>query len=326
MARPGNPMTLTRDVTQSGPIWIQLMGGLGNQMFQYAFGYSLAQRRKAPLVLDTRYFNLSRMLPRVTRRSFSLDPYRIQAHVFRGSDPRGLNVSQVPRPVLLPRWHRRAQEISDRLRNVQNRQFPTYFERQVTFDASMIEQGSTGGQFIGYWQSPLYFKGHIESLRRDLTVDPASIPPPVSDLASRISRASGICLNVRRGDFAESARNRNFHGLLTLDYYLTGLEFAREKLGNRPVYVFSDDIPWCRENLKQPGIQIVEHDLAGPQFSWYLYLMSQCSAFVIPNSSFAWWATRLARVPTELVVAPAYWTSNQKTTDTDLPGEDWTLL
>src|SRR5438067_1120058 len=71
-------------------------------------------------------------------------------------------------------------------------------------------------------------------------------------------------------------------------------------------FVFSDDLEWCRNELRWlPDHPVfVDHAFAGPKFSHYLHLMSMASHFVIPNSTFGWWAAWLSANAEKTVVAP----------------------
>jgi len=110
-------------------------------------------------------------------------------------------------------------------------------------------------------------------------------------------------------------------------YYEGAAEALLETFGYTTTYIFSDDIPWCEANLRLPGRQhYVSHEHAGPKYTHYLSLMSACSAFIIPNSSFGWWAAWLADVPGEQIVAPRRWFADDEVVTTDLIPADWRRL
>jgi hypothetical protein len=108
------------------------------------------------------------------------------------------------------------------------------------------------------------------------------------------------------------------------DYYRTGLDILRQQDSYDYVFVFSDDPEWCKENLDLPGnVEVVSHKLSGPNFSHYLNLMSACSGFVIPNSSFGWWGAWLSQVPGSSVVAPSKWFANPEIDTSDIVPKSW---
>ena len=127
-------------------------------------------------------------------------------------------------------------------------------------------------------------------------------------------------MNVRRGDFV----NNDFHGTMGLDYYLKSLDVLNSKLdAELKIFVFSDDIEWCIDNLKfDYATEFIGHSYKGVKFSSYLYLMQACKYFIIPNSSFAWWAAFLSDYSNKIVIAPKNWFNNDLNTS-DLIPDSW---
>jgi hypothetical protein len=178
----------------------------------------------------------------------------------------------------------------------------------------------------GYWQSPKYFAGVAEDLR-------SYMPPNVSEtgrqyelMLERVSEGNNLCVNVRRGDFANNDGN-NFHGLMGVDYYNKATRLLRDKHNVDRIFVFSDDPEWCRENLTlDPGQIVVGHEFAGTEFVSYLHLMAACKLFVIPNSTFGWWAAWLAGEKALEVVAPLNWFRDSSISTADLFPDTWTRV
>ena len=113
-----------------------------------------------------------------------------------------------------------------------------------------------------------------------------------------------MCLNVRRTDFLKSdvlnATDRNWF-FAAADKMAAGLTAPK-------IFIFSDDPQWCRDHLDLPyAHRVVGHEHRGQRFGNYMQLMTRCRHFVIPNSSFAWWATWLADYENKRVIAPRNW-------------------
>ena len=308
-------------------IWMQLMGGMGNQMFQYAFGRSMSEKYGLPLILDDRYFQRAKNRPGITPRTFGLSQFGIEAGIY-SEDCRDGELREIaPNPVVYPQARALRERVLGPVHKLAKKSIPVIFERQHSFDPHIEKVAMHGGYFVGHWQSAAYFTDLKLAVRRELTIDPSQLSREAEALAERIRAEMCVCMNIRRGDFASSRRNRNFHGLLGLDYYEYSLRRVRERFGHLPVYVFSDDLEWCSANLlRHRNVQLVDHNLAGPDFSWYQYLMSQGSIFIIPNSSFAWWAVWLSSSTEKHVVAPPHWTRAVPLSKTDLLPGDWCLL
>ena len=167
-----------------------------------------------------------------------------------------------------------------------------------------------------------YVYRDFDVIRRDF-----SLKKPFSEkgsaLKKEIESVSSVCVNVRRADFVGSS----FHGTFDIEYYARGLAKIRESKTVDVVYVFSDDVAWCEENLKFPIKTVfVGHDYKGERFGEYLYLMAACRHFIIPNSTFAWWAAWLATGPDKVVVAPKRWFLKESIDTSDLIPESWVRI
>jgi hypothetical protein len=102
-----------------------------------------------------------------------------------------------------------------------------------------------------------------------------------------------------------------FHGVLGLDYVNKSKEIIESKIKNPHYFIFSDDVDWCIENLSSENSTIVSHEYKGEKFSHYLQLMSSCKNFIIPNSTFAWWAAFLSESNGKIVISPQKWFTNE---------------
>jgi hypothetical protein len=109
-----------------------------------------------------------------------------------------------------------------------------------------------------------------------------------------------------------------------MDYFSAAMSMAIEKLGSPRFFIFSDDINWCEAQFgAMSNTVIVGHEHKGIKFGNYLQLMACCKHFIIPNSTFAWWAVWLANRKDNLVIAPQKWL-NDPTWDTkDLIPDHW---
>jgi hypothetical protein len=289
---------------------VNLKGGMGNQMFQYALGRSLS-------ILYNSHFKLD--------LTFLLDRSSYNTHVFRDYD---LDIFKLQADIA-------TQEESFKLiRSQQNflqKTFPRYFrgrenkytEKYFHFDAEVLRQ-TRDCYFDGYWQSQLYFR-HCEDLIRKDFVFRNELPDKHRSLQQKINVANSICINIRRTDFL----NTSFHGVCNKDYFERGIRniIERAELNEISIYVFADDLDWCRENLnfKYPTY-FIDHDFAGDKFQYYLQLMTSFRYYVIPNSTFAWWAAFLSAENGKKIVAPANWFADNAINTNDLIPSDWIRL
>ena len=136
-----------------------------------------------------------------------------------------------------------------------------------------------------------------------------------------------VCLNVRRGDFVSNPLMNVEHGVLGLDYYYGAINEIIQKEKDIHIYIFSDDIEWCSNNLKfDVPTTFVDHTYAGEKFSSYLLLMQTCRHFIIPNSTFGWWAAWLSNHSNKTVIAPKRWFNDASRNTKDILPNSWIKL
>lgn len=174
----------------------------------------------------------------------------------------------------------------------------------------------------GYWASEKYFAPIKDVIKQEFTVrEPLAVK--ATDLLAEITERKSVCVNIRRGDFVANPT----HNVCGLDYYTAAEKLILEKEDNLHFYVFSDDVEWCQENLRfSMPATFVTYDYKGNKFQDYFRLMSACQHFIIPNSSFAWWATYLNKSDSKVVIAPKRWLNLPGFTTDDILPESWIRL
>ncbi len=288
-------------------IKIKLAGGLGNQMFQYAIGRSLSRKYNTELALDLSFLIDRSYGDKFVYRDYYLDMFDISFDEV---------IEKWPLNKLL--INKIAQRYRINLPGVS-------VESQFHFDASKMKCGDDC-YLVGYWQSPKYFCDISETLRKDFTFK-KTIKPSSEVLMDRIRNTNAVCLNVRRTDYV----GNKLHEVCDVKYYHDALDLITRKIGERTVYVFSDDVEWCADNLKIYGDHVfVGHEHAHTtdfkNFDAYLYMMSNCKHFIIPNSTFAWWAVWLNRGGGGIVIAPKRWFNDAKIITEELYDSNWIRL
>lgn len=281
----------------------KLMGGLGNQMFQYSLGRRLAQDRGVPLKLDLSWFRDAQAIGVDTVREYALDGWHIQASIATAEDLSSFSGYK----GLLARLG-----LGGRL---------LLRERGLEFDARVFRVPNDA-HLAGYWQSEKYFRSIRELLLREFTL---ATPPcrHVESLLARVRNPSAVAVHVRRGDYARNPRTNEFHGLCPIEYYLDAARRIADRVADPSFFVFSDDPEWVRENLRLdwPMTQVT-HD-AGCTPHQDMWLMSQCSHHIIANSSFSWWGAWLCPNENKIVVAPIKWFTQAQYSANDLIPDTW---
>ncbi len=299
--------------------YVRLQGGLGNQLFQYGLGLAKATGAETELRLDIRSFDVRN--PRIVPRSYGLAVFGVDAAI--------ASRAELLRYDVLRRWwqlaHRWRKTRRGSAHVLSSRLLSATYVREGGFSHQWTVAAVSGAEayFDGHWQSDKYFSPVADSMRKLLDVSGA-LDSGAQEMLSRIADGRSLCVNVRRGDFVSHARSSAFHGAMGSDYYGRATRALLDRFPIDQVFVFSDDPEWCRQNLRlDPDQIVVDHRYAGPEFSWYLNLMAACSYFVLPNSSFGWWAAWLANVEPDRVVAPEQWFLDPTIDVSDLLNPEW---
>ena len=280
-----------------------IIGGLGNQMFQYAIARAIAVKTGRQLELDTVDF------ARYPLRPFLLDRFRISASHAAKDMLRPVRVH--PRELRKPYCFLAGWQV------IEEREHP-FHQLEIRDKASVV-------YLRGYWQTERYFTGIEELIRSDF----ALLHEP--DDANRavlqaIQDCNAVALHVRRGDYVSNPATSLFHGNCDHEYYQKAIQHMEESLARPHFYVFSDDIPWTREHLKTSHpITFVDHNSPADPCE-DLRLLSACKHFVIANSSFSWWGAWLSEHPGKQIIAPRQWFQSPDKDTRDQVPESWLRL
>lgn len=293
-------------------IIINLTGGLGNQMFQYALGRVLAEINHDTLKLDTSSFNIFSSID--TLRCYELDIFKLSSNLASRSE--SMRFSD-PNPLIVA--------INQFLRtNISPYPVSYTVEKSHNFDPQVLEM--TGDIYLrGFWQSEKYFSVH-----RDLILGEFSFKSHPTHknaiLLKSINSSESISVHVRRGDYVSNVQANKFHGTCDIGYYKKAIKDLAKRCKNPSFFVFSDDIEWCKKNLPiSYPVTYVSHNQG--ESSWEdMRLMSKCKHNIIANSSFSWWGAWLNTNPSKIVIAPKRWYRDSKIETNDLIPQVWKTI
>lgn len=141
-----------------------------------------------------------------------------------------------------------------------------------------------------------------------------------SAIEAGLSSSVSVSVHIRRGDYVQNKAAGDFHGICSLSYYQTAMKLLSDKFKQAHFYVFSDDLEWCRQNIRcEQSLTFVNLSNAASE----LYLMSRCSHHIIANSSFSWWGAWLNPSPEKIVIAPQTWFRDPSAQTEDIYCENW---
>ncbi len=292
---------------------VQIMGGLGNQMFQYALGKHLSLKTGGELKLDNTQFSW-----------YKLHNYSLQHFDILPSFASSAEINRLRYGVendLVARFIEslnRAGRFCAGKNLVQPR--TCLREDRMEFDRNVLK-APDGVYLEGYWQTEKYFR----EIRSVLLQDFAIVTPPDAEnaaLLERIRSSNSVSLHVRRGDYANNSRTQQIYGCCGIDYYQAAIKSIQDRIENARFFIFSDDPDWAEENLQIQGSLVVRGNDASKNYE-DLRLMNACRHNITANSSFSWWGAWLNQNPQKIVIAPSRWALSSRLNSSDIVPESW---
>lgn len=292
-------------------ITVRLRGGLGNQLFQYAAAFAVAQHHAATLLLDTSFLLLD------NERRYELGALSISARLATPEELLAIhqNVGRVASFVHPAPAATRLRLRVNRL--LLRRRFHYLHDHERGFQPELFDR--TGDLYLaGTWASEKYFADQRPALLREFT--PRHPPAPhTANLLAQIQQSPSLCVHVRRGDYVTKPDHAARFGTCLPDYYLRAAAHLTQ-IPALHAYLFSDDPAWANDNIRLPfPTTLIPYDPSAPPTDDFR-LMTACQHFIIANSTLSWWAAWLATHPEKIIIAPQQWSRDPSVPDPVPPG------
>lgn len=283
------------------------MGGLGNQMFQYAAGRSISLKHNIPFKIDISWFENPKQ-----NRHYLLDQFNIKAEIATKKEIIYFNGEKKDK------WHKKY------LRIVNNTlQKKIYRENKFSYNNTFLSI-KNNAYIKGNFQSEKYFYSIKNLIKNEFSLK-APLPDMYHEQLRKICNNNSISLHIRRGDYVNNIKASEYHGNLNIQYYSRAADMIEKKIQNPHFFIFSDDIEWAKNNL------ILNHPITyidgGNESNCYdeMYLMSICKHSIIANSTFSWWGAWLNNNSNKIIIAPEKWFAKPEMNNQtqDLIPESW---
>lgn len=296
---------------------VNVIGGLGNQMFQYAFAVALNEKyENEDIYIDTHHY-MNPIVKTFMGNNFYHNGYEIN-RIFPDAN---LQIATV-RNVLSCSYYIPNYILSRVVRHFfpirKNEFIQNHLDAYVFNEKALSEQRYV--YFEGYWMSPKYFDFCKDKIRETFKMRPFNSIENMKN-ERELLKSNSITIHVRRGDYLKSDI---FNGICSLDYYKEAIRQAKEIIDNPVFFVFSNDQKWCIENLKESfGNSKVNFVLnnSGNESYRDMQLISIARCNILANSSFSWWGAYLNSREDQIVFVPRKWTN--QISDKDVYLEDW---
>jgi len=273
-------------------IIVKLKGGLGNQLFQYAFGRLLSIKRNTSVKFDVLSVD-----KRDIHRDFKLDKFNTKIELASSEE---VEENEYPFGLISKILAWATRKI---LRNY-----------NIGYSEKIIY--SNNKYYDGYWQSYKY----LEPIKKELLTE-ISLKESVNKKYSELI-SNSVSIHIRRGDYVNDSKTKKAHVTFGLEYYEEAIKIIKDKIKDPVFFVFSDDISWVKENLK---INYPIFFVSNPEIKDYeeLIIMSTCKHNIIANSSFSFWGAWLNQNQNKTVLAPKKWSNLYQKEYKNICPENW---
>lgn len=258
-----------------GRVVVRIDSGLGNQLFQYACGYSVAMKKQYDLVLDPFFIG--------DIRSYQLERFKLKYNTCfvnknweKYLEKRGYNKSLEYR-----KWKIRKYEFIQ-----ENKEF--------AYDESVYD-GERNKYLKGFWQSYKYFDNYYEDLKSQFIYN-GQLTKKSLQYIEDMRVCNSVSMHVRRTDYVRAIDNVS----IGLNYYQQALSLMKTKIGEFKLFIFSDDKEYVRDKFKFLNYELIEGISDIEEF----VCMQNCKHHIIANSTFSWWAAYLSENKGNEVIAP----------------------
>ena len=293
-------------------IIVRLMGGLGNQLFQYAAGRSLSLRTKQILAFDLGF--LDNTPDGQTKRELELENFGIPVL----AAPEG-EIARLVGPI-------EQAGLQGRIKRRLNRLIRPDVDKVIQDDGprsiERLKGISDEAYLIGFWQTERTFEDIADIIHGDLALRSSGSQADRETL-ELIRNTNSVSIHIRRGDYVSDSRTYVYHGICTVEYYKAATELMAKRVGSPSFFVFSDDQAWCKENLSFGFPMEFVESRDSNRTVGDLRLMSNCKHNIIANSSYSWWGAWINENPGKIVIAPRKWFNHANSMDSELIPNGW---
>ncbi len=296
---------------------VNIIGGLGNQMFQYAFALSLQEKfPNEQILIDTSHYHY--IFLKKWKTSNLHNGYEIDKLFPNASIPKAKALQ-----LMKVTWYMPNYWLSRIIRKILPKRKTEYIQtpfNDTTFDEVAYKQEGDC-YYEGYWQAISYY---LPIINRIQEVFKHPKPDKINaQYINKISTENSVGIHIRRGDYLNFAAYKD---ICNLEYYKKGISEILKDGEKHIFYIFSNDLKWCKENIcpllgENPFVMVTEN--TGEKSCWDMFLMTYCKDLIIANSSFSWWGAFLNNRQGR-IIASKKWNNNKS--NLDFWGSDWIKL
>ncbi len=277
-------------------IIIKLKGGLGNQLFQYAFGRLLTLTKGFKVKYE---FSENK---NDIQREYKLDKFNTKIEFCTEAEK-----EETKRPL---------GKISDFIDLIDKK---ILRKHNIGYLPNLLERKD--GYLEGYWQSYKYLEPIKKELLQEITLK-NSLDKKFPDIIEQMKNKKSVSVHIRRGDYVNDSKTKSQHYTFGLEYYEEAFKKIKDLVETPTLFVFSDDIEWVKINLKSDLPVVYVSDPNMPDYENF-FIATYCKHNIIANSSFSFWIAWLNKNQTKIVIAPKKWNNKYQKDYKDICPPDW---
>lgn len=282
---------------------VKLSGGLGNQMFQYVFGQYISKKYKEKIYYDISWYKNQRPNKKLSFRNFELLSLTLD-----------INILPIKQVLFRSNALDTLLYLLKGLFSEKRKNYNIVYESRKTLIGNLFKFIFRNRYHIGYWQDYKYFLETSEEIEFKLKSNQLLVNKKIKN---KILNSNSISIGVRRGDYVKL-------GLIVcnIDYYTKAINLIIKSVKNPTFYVFSDDIEWCKKNLRIPSSHFFVDSNLDTSFE-NIELMNACNHNIISNSTYDWWGAILNKNCKKIVICPKIWSYNNPRLTKSLLPKEW---
>ncbi len=281
-------------------ILVRLQGGLGNQMFQYAFGKMLAIKNGTELKVDLTLLQQKSDAGIMVVRNFDLDIFELNPIIANEDEITYFN--GYPNASLLKRMFYKIEKT------IKPRKLIIQYQHEFSETQLNITDNSC---IVGRWQSEKYFRDVSKVIYNEFRIKKEYLLNTIFQKQIAESEVP-VSVHVRREDVIEKNGQKIIsplvNGNLDVSYYKDAVRYIQSKFEQPKFFIFSENTQWCEENLDFiPNAVLIKPERSKKGMAEDLFMITQCKHHIISNSTFSWWGAWLSENQDKIVVAPKKW-------------------
>lgn len=295
-------------------IIVRVMGGLGNQLQQYAL-YRKYESLGVEARLDLSWFNENVQEKMLAKRQLELSYFTdLPMQIATGEEIRAVLGRQFGEP----------ESLFAKIRRKINPALASIFTESDMYHPQILEWKQK--YLVGYWACEKYYADILPQLRDSIRF-PVSSDERNRRLAEEMEQRESVSVHIRRGDYLDEANRAMFGNICTEAYYDSAIAYMKKKYPQAVFYIFSDDSDYVKEHYRGEEYHIVDWNRGDDSF-YDMMLMSHCRHNICANSTFSFWGARLNRHPDKVMIRPSIHKNTQICVPEEMKSlwQGWTLI